>query len=262
MIPIKIQCGCGQRYAFDVEPQNGQMPGGVACPVCGVDGTPAANAALAQHLAALSVRVQAPAMAGVASPGGMPQVRMGSSAPTGVARVSTVAAAPSASRVATVTASPSPSVARISGGPSASGTASPGGHSPVPTSPRLPGQMDRGQAEIEARAKVMWGDDPEDVKKFVLMQGFTRDEATAMLAEMLDDRAQTIRKNGVRKIFIGIGMMCVPVVAFIVFTMIHFFEIKIFGATLVIGLWGAWRVLSGTIMFLSPRSEKGDVADQ
>lgn len=57
MIPIKIQCGCGQRYAFDVEPVNGFMPTNVACPTCGVDGTTAANEMIAQALAA-----HAPAM--------------------------------------------------------------------------------------------------------------------------------------------------------------------------------------------------------
>src|SRR5678815_1843962 len=50
LIPIKIQCGCGQRYAFDVEPVGGRMPGPVSCPVCGADGTSAANMALAQAL--------------------------------------------------------------------------------------------------------------------------------------------------------------------------------------------------------------------
>jgi hypothetical protein len=48
MIPIKIQCGCGQRYAFDIEPAQGQMPYTVACPTCGIDGTQAANQFLVQ----------------------------------------------------------------------------------------------------------------------------------------------------------------------------------------------------------------------
>ena len=39
MIPIKIQCGCGQRYAFDAEP------------VCGEDGTTTANEVIAFTLA-------------------------------------------------------------------------------------------------------------------------------------------------------------------------------------------------------------------
>jgi hypothetical protein len=43
---LKLLCGCGQKYKFDVEPVNGQMPFTVACPVCGVDGTGPANAEL------------------------------------------------------------------------------------------------------------------------------------------------------------------------------------------------------------------------
>ncbi|MDR3457276.1 MAG: hypothetical protein P4N60_07510 [Verrucomicrobiae bacterium] len=52
MIPIKIQCGCGQRYAFNVEPICGRMPSQIACPVCGSDGTIAANEVIAYDLAA------------------------------------------------------------------------------------------------------------------------------------------------------------------------------------------------------------------
>lgn len=52
LIPVKIQCSCGQRYAFDVEPVCGRMIASVACPVCGTDGTPAANEVIAYALAA------------------------------------------------------------------------------------------------------------------------------------------------------------------------------------------------------------------
>lgn len=51
MIPVKIQCGCGQRYAFDIEPFCGRMPSSVTCPVCGADGTGAANEVIAFNLA-------------------------------------------------------------------------------------------------------------------------------------------------------------------------------------------------------------------
>lgn len=69
MIPIKIQCGCGQRYSFDVEPVGGQMGYAVACPVCGVDGTAAANELIGRALA-----VAAPAVAPAAPP---PQPALG-----------------------------------------------------------------------------------------------------------------------------------------------------------------------------------------
>lgn len=50
MIEIKVQCDCGQKYKFDVEPVNGRMPVTVACPICGADGTAKANAILQQTI--------------------------------------------------------------------------------------------------------------------------------------------------------------------------------------------------------------------
>lgn len=47
LVRVKIFCGCGQKYAFDVQPRNGLMPAPVSCPVCGRDGTPDANRYLA-----------------------------------------------------------------------------------------------------------------------------------------------------------------------------------------------------------------------
>src|SRR5271170_7477592 len=51
MVYVKLVCHqCNQKYAFDVLPVNNQMPMTVKCPVCRVDGTPAANLFLAQKL--------------------------------------------------------------------------------------------------------------------------------------------------------------------------------------------------------------------
>jgi len=51
MVPVRIECECGQNYAFEIEPVNGQMPSSVACPGCGADGTTAANEFIARQLA-------------------------------------------------------------------------------------------------------------------------------------------------------------------------------------------------------------------
>jgi hypothetical protein len=50
MTEVKVLCGCGQKFKFDVEPVNGRMPFSVNCPICGIDGTPAANAILSQFV--------------------------------------------------------------------------------------------------------------------------------------------------------------------------------------------------------------------
>jgi len=51
---IKIQCECGTRFAFDVEPVNGRMPVRVSCPECSADATEFANEAIREKLAAPS----------------------------------------------------------------------------------------------------------------------------------------------------------------------------------------------------------------
>src|SRR5579863_1182753 len=50
MITIKILCSCGQKYAFDAEPLNGRLANQVICPVCGADGTAAANEIIAGQI--------------------------------------------------------------------------------------------------------------------------------------------------------------------------------------------------------------------
>ena len=49
---IKVQCPCGSKYSFEVEPVEGRMPFAVNCPTCQADGTEAANQLIAQALAA------------------------------------------------------------------------------------------------------------------------------------------------------------------------------------------------------------------
>src|SRR5256885_380197 len=51
MIPIKILCGCGQKYSFDVESAATLVGAAIQCPACGADGAPAANQMLAAYSA-------------------------------------------------------------------------------------------------------------------------------------------------------------------------------------------------------------------
>jgi hypothetical protein len=76
---LKVVCDCGQKYKFDVEPVNGQMPFTVNCPTCGIDGTAIANGELTRALS------------------GPPPVRMAPIAQPAIAATPSVeAAAPSA----------------------------------------------------------------------------------------------------------------------------------------------------------------------
>ena len=219
MIPIKIQCGCGQRYAFDVESGVYLLPGNIACPVCGADGTATVNAIIARSLSPQPT-VAAATVAGSRTRGAMP-----------------LPAQP------VVSASPPPAVR-------------PPGAKPHP------GQVDHIQAQHEARAKIFWGDPPEEVIKFLMIKGIGHEEAAGMVSALFQERAATIRGNGIRKILTGIPLIAVPVVAYRIFAGIGIIPMRIFGLTIMVGLWGAWMLLKGTIMSLTPKSESGDLADQ
>jgi len=48
---IKVQCPCGTRFEFEVEPVNGRMPMPINCPSCGADATGLANDIIRQQSA-------------------------------------------------------------------------------------------------------------------------------------------------------------------------------------------------------------------
>jgi hypothetical protein len=227
---IKIQCGCGQRYAFDIEPIGNTLPGPVSCPACAADGTAAGNAILAQRAAApAEIAVAAPALVAAGGSGGVAQMHFAAAAPT-------------------ARSAPAATVAHA--------------HAAAPVEKRrLPGQLEPERARNEARSKILWGDDPADVAKFLQAQGFNIQEAQETIAPLLAERASTVRNAGKAKIITGIGMMCVPVIAFVIFLVSPIFPIKLFGVAVAIGFWGLWRAITGTIMFVSPKSEKGDIGD-
>jgi hypothetical protein len=232
MMTIKVQCGCGQRYAFDAEPVNGRMASAVACPVCGLDGTAAANAIIAGSMAAQPA--VAPALAAPAAPAARLALR------TAVATAPAAAAPPESAPPPMRAAAPAPAAA------------------PRHT-PRLPGQVDRGTAQSEARAKMLWGDSREDVVKYLMLQGFSVPEAQSLVQEMFLERAATIRKNGIRKIITGILMMCAPLIAIGVMFAMGFVSPQLLAIPIMIGVYGAYCVLKGIIMTVAPKSEPGEV---
>ncbi len=219
MIPIKLTCACGQRYAFDIEPVEGRMPHSVACPVCQADGTPAANGIIAQTLARSAPAVRE-------ASGGL---RLhGAAAETPIAA------------------------------PAETPVASPSGRRPA----LLPGQLPREQALNEARAKMMWGDDPQQVLNFLLRNNYERDEASELVAVMRQERLANLRSDGIKKIGMGIGLVLVPIVAYFFFASIGYLPLKILAVTVMVGLYGAYQTVQGIFMLVAPKAVRGDAAEQ
>ena len=226
MTSIKIECGCGQRYAFDVEPVDGRMPYTVACPICGADGTGAANEVIAQSVQPLAV---------AAAPG---------------ARSGIVAAPFRAAAPAIRLAEPPPPVS----------VAAPAARTTHTRTVLLPGQTDPGQVAHEARAKIFWGDPPQEVLKFLMINNVPRQEAMEIIRELSRERTVQMRKNGLIKIFSGILMICVPIGGW--FGGMVVISIKLFAFMVMLGLWGFYRLIKGILMVVAPKMQQGDVSEQ
>lgn len=223
------------------------MPTRVACPTCGIDGTNTANDTIARLFPS-------------SAPSPTPIVRLIESPPELAVTAATIESAPPVLESSASVLTPSPSRLAVAIN----------SHAPVETTrssparrpdPRL-GLVDRNQAEHEARAKAMWGDTKEQIVSYLMIQGFSAPEATELATKLFKERTKAVRSNGIRKIIIGIGMMCVPVAAAIFFLAIGFFLLKVFAAAVMVGLYGAWLFINGLLMAIAPKSERGDVADQ
>jgi hypothetical protein len=211
-VNVKIECECGQHYAFDVEPMNGSMDEAVTCPSCGADGTSAANAVIA---------------------GAQPQSFSPSALPVTGARLKV--------------ADPEREVPQVPAG--------------VRVDARSLGLVDRAQAEAEARAKISWGDSQDDVVKYLMLQGFSVPEARDLVGELFKERLAALRVKGIRKIVVGSGLMCVPVIAFLIFAHIGYYPAKLLALAVMVGLYGAWQAFNGIFMLVAPKMEAGDLAD-
>ena len=125
-----------------------------------------------------------------------------------------------------------------------------------------PYQVDRNQAEIEARAKISWGDPPQEVLKYLMIQGFSYEEAAPMVDAMYQERAATIRRTGTTRVIIGVGLMALPFLSWLGMSGMPIFSYKLFALPVMAGVWGLWMTIKGIFMIVSPTSESGDVADK
>lgn len=112
MMTIKLQCSCGQKYAFDVEPVNGMMPWTVTCPVCGLDGTAVANQVIAQSLPAMAAATTAPT-APAAPAAAAPDTLIPGVPPTGASGLRLRSTASSSPEVPSLPATPVASAASL-----------------------------------------------------------------------------------------------------------------------------------------------------
>jgi len=114
----------------------------------------------------------------------------------------------------------------------------------------------------EARAEIVWGRDAESVVTLLREHGASEVEAREILSQFLDERAVMVRRNGIRTILWGAGCMVLPAINLLLdeFSRNFFNWEQFLFYTVVLGFFGVGLTLYGLLMFLLPRSYKGDLS--
>jgi hypothetical protein len=121
--------------------------------------------------------------------------------------------------------------------------------------------MDRKQAEIEARARITWGDDRHAVTGFLVSNGYSTEEAIDTANELFTERAADVRVIGIRKIIFGAGLAAYPFVIWFIEQSTGIFHPQSMGAAILVGLIGPWKVVQGIRMACAPAADASDLSE-
>jgi len=113
--------------------------------------------------------------------------------------------------------------------------------------------------EGEARTRIIWGEHPAAVIRFLCQDGYPVARAEELVALLLEQRYRLIRRRGVRRLIVGAAV--VPICALLVIAMFPKDAEAVFSgdpdgmafAGLVVGFfWGTWKLMDGLRDILRP----------
>jgi hypothetical protein len=114
---------------------------------------------------------------------------------------------------------------------------------------------------VEARAKIIWGASPATVLAFLKSQNVEEKNARALIEELLTERAELVRREGVTKMWSGALLVLVPIGYFFLTVLLEVLMVKLFGCLILVGLFGVARIANGLSMVRNPRSISGDLSN-
>ncbi len=113
---------------------------------------------------------------------------------------------------------------------------------------------------VEARAKIIWGEEPSSVHAFLTLNGMPIADADRTIQELVTERNKEVKEMGVRGTCIGAAIIC-AVVIIIWYELEH--PSKLFPAKqgkamylmFLVGLYGIWRLIGGLFRLLRPQAK-------
>ena len=123
----------------------------------------------------------------------------------------------------------------------------------------------------DARARVIWGEPLEDVKKHLVAGGLATGQADSLVREFEAERIADLRKIALRRIYLGLGF---AVASYAVLWWLfnksglvlapRGLRRRVKGILFIGiagGLFGAWKLYSGLFLLIVPRSETRQLSD-
>src|SRR6516162_9551119 len=108
--------------------------------------------------------------------------------------------------------------------------------------------MNTDELIVEARAKIIWGEEPASVRNFLVSNGMSANDAEVKLRDLIRERNAEIRKLGVRDVLIGGALVGGAVFFFYsLFRSTHISHVSVregrgLGFVFVLALYGLWRL--------------------
>lgn len=119
---------------------------------------------------------------------------------------------------------------------------------------------------VEARARIIWGDESASVRYFLTSNGMSTLDADSKIRQLIRERTEEIRKTGLRGTCIGAIIVC-ACASYILYALKHpstLFPSKQGKAMFfagVVGLYGIWNLANGLLSLLWPKSQTGSITE-
>lgn len=114
--------------------------------------------------------------------------------------------------------------------------------------------------KVDARAEIVWGRDPQEVLTMLQRKGVGEHEAIAFVEELMAERAESIRGEGIRKSIFGALFTLAPIAYYFFTVWIGDMSIKLFAALIVLGAYGIGKLTNGLKMVFRPRTITASLA--
>jgi hypothetical protein len=118
----------------------------------------------------------------------------------------------------------------------------------------------------EARARIIWGDEPESVREFLISKGVSASSADDKIRELSAERYSEIRKIGIWNTLSGVALVG-GAAALIYFSFKYpYFDIAFhhgrgFAGVVIAGFYGLWKLVNGIIYLVRPQCEYKSISD-